>query len=236
MKNYFFALLAITFFTYHGCSSGQTPSPYNLTATEFAGKIKTLPNAPVLDVRTPGEFSNGHLVNALNADWNGNDFQKQISTLDKSKPVFVYCQSGRRSAAAASHMRSDGFKEVYELNGGIMKWRAENLPETTSSATKTGMSRQQFDALTSGKSVLIDFYADWCAPCKLMKPYIDEIAKNKTAQVVVIRINADDNQALCKELKIDALPVLQLYKNKSLTWSHTGFISKEDLLKQLASH
>jgi len=52
-------------------------------------------------------------------------------------------------------------------------------------------------------------------------------------KVVVIRINADDNQALCKKLKIDALPVLQLYKNKTLTWTNTGFIEKAEVLKQL---
>jgi NAD-dependent DNA ligase len=52
-------------------------------------------------------------------------------------------------------------------------------------------------------------------------------------KVVIIRINADDNQALCKELKIDGLSVLQLYKNKTLTWTNTGFIEKAEVVKQL---
>ena len=207
----------------------------NLSATEFSEKIKELPSAPIVDVRTPQEFSKGHLQNALNYNWNGSDFQKQISTLDKSKPVFVYCLSGGRSSSAANQMRSDGFKEVYELNGGIMKWRAANLPETTANTTaSTGMSKQQFETLTnSDKLVLIDFYADWCAPCKKMKPYLDEISKEMADKVVVIRINADDNQQLCKELKLDTLPVLQLYKNKTMTWTNTGYISKDDVLKHL---
>lgn len=66
-----------------------------------------------------------------------------------------------------------------------------------------------------------------------MKPYLEEIAIEYAATVKVIRINADDNQQLCKDLKIDALPVLHLYKNQQLTWNHTGFIEKEEVVKQL---
>ena len=236
MQKHFLTFITATSILFNSCSNGQTQTTNtNLSATEFSVKIKEMPTAPVLDVRTPEEFSKGHLQNALNYNWNGSDFQKQISTLDKSKPVFVYCLSGGRSSSAANQMRSDGFKEVYELKGGIMKWRAANLPETTANTTaSTGMSKQQFDALlTSDKLVLIDFYADWCAPCKKMKPYLDEISKNMSEKVVVIRINADDNQQLCKDLKIDALPVLQLYKNKFLIWTNTGFIDKAEVVKHL---
>ena len=227
------ALAAILF---NSCSSGQTNGiKTNLSATEFADKIKELPNATLIDVRTPDEFSKGHLANANNYDWNGTEFDNQIAPLDKSEPVFVYCLSGGRSSSAANKMRSDGFTQVYEMDGGIMKWRGENLPETTDNAVvSNGMSKQQFDALLiSDKLVLIDFYADWCAPCKKMKPYLEEISKEMVDKVVVIRINADDNHALCKELKIDALPVLQLYKNKILSWKNTGFIEKAEVVKQL---
>ena len=233
-KLFTIALLAILF---NSCGSGQTNSTTktNLSAIEFAEKLKEMPTAAILDVRTPDEFSKGHLANALNYDWNGNEFDKQIATLDKSQPVLVYCLSGGRSSSAATKMRSEGFKTVYELDGGIMKWRGTNLPETTdNTVTSNGMTKQQFDALlNSDKLVLIDFYADWCAPCKKMKPYLDEISKDMANKVVIIRINADNNQALCKELKIDGLPVLQLYKNKTLTWTNTGFIDKAEVVKQL---
>jgi thioredoxin len=233
-KLFTIALLAILF---NSCGSGQTNSTTktNLSAIEFAEKLKEMPTAAILDVRTPDEFSKGHLANALNYDWNGNEFDKQIATLDKSQPVLVYCLSGGRSSSAATKMRSEGFKTVYELDGGIMKWRGANLPETTdNTVTSNGMTKQQFDALlNSDKLVLIDFYADWCAPCKKMKPYLDEISKDMADNVVIIRINADNNQALCKELKIDGLPVLQLYKNKTLTWTNTGFIDKTEVVKQL---
>lgn len=86
------------------------PDLLNLSATEFADKIKELPTATIIDVRTHDEFSKGHLLNAINYDWNRNDFDKQIALLDKKKPVFVYCLSGSRSASAANFMRSVGFK------------------------------------------------------------------------------------------------------------------------------
>lgn len=131
-------------------------------------------------------------------------------------------------------MRSDGFKQVYELAGGIMKWRAADLPESTNNSASAGMSREQFDALlNTDKTVLIDFYADWCGPCKKMKPYLEEISNDMKNTVLVVRINADDNQALCRNLKIDALPVLQIYKHKTLVWNNSGYIDKDGVLQQL---
>ena len=234
------SIIAITLFTLttvlYSCSSGQSQTGNTaLSATEFAQKTKELSSAKIIDVRTPDEFSKGHIQNAENFDWNGNEFEKQIATLDKSEPVFVYCLSGGRSSSAANKMRADGFKQVFELTGGMMKWRSANLPETTDNAiVSAGMSRADFDKLLAGdKIVLVDFYADWCAPCKKMKPYLDEIATEMESTVTVIRINADDHKQLCQDLKIDGLPVLQVYKNKSLSWTNVGFIEKAEVVKQL---
>ena len=146
----FFSLLIVSATLFNSCSNGQTgTTKTNLAPTEFAEKIKELPSATILDVRTHEEFANGHLPNAINIDWNGNDFEQQIASLDKSKPVFVYCLSGGRSSSAAKKMRSEGFEEVYELKGGIMKWRAANLPESSDKTrTSKGLSKQQFEELS----------------------------------------------------------------------------------------
>ena len=207
----------------------------SLNASEFSKKISETHDAKIIDVRTPEEFEKGHLINALNYDWNGNNFDSEISSLDKSKPVFVYCLSGGRSGSAASKMRSDGFKEVYELEGGIIKWRAENLEETTDNKIMpVGYTMEDFRKLIqSDKLVLVDFYADWCEPCLKMKPFLEEIALEQKDKLNIIRINADDNQALLKSLNIEGLPELQLYQNNNKKWSHNGFISKEELVKQL---
>lgn len=207
----------------------------SLNASEFSKKISETQDAKIIDVRTAEEFEKGHLINALNYDWNGNNFDTEISSLDKSKPVFVYCLSGGRSGSAASKMRSDGFKEVYELEGGIIKWRAENLEETTDNKIMpVGYTMEDFQKLIqSDKLVLVDFYADWCEPCLKMKPFLEEIAIEQKDKLNIIRINADDNQALLKSLNIEGLPELQLYQNNNKKWSHNGFISKEELVKQL---
>ena len=235
MRTFYTLFVATLSLFLTSCENGQTQNiKTNLPANEFDLKIKELSPAMVIDVRTPVEFAKGHLPNAKNFDWNGKIFDQQIAMLSKEKPVFVYCLSGARSTSAANKMRSEGFKEVYQLDGGILKWRGANLPEATDSATTSGLTMQQFaELLSSDKLVLVDFYADWCEPCLLMKPYLDEIAKDMSSKVTVIRINTDDNQSLSKELKIDALPVLQVYKNKQLSWTHLGYIEKADVIKQL---
>ncbi|MFN8358048.1 MAG: thioredoxin domain-containing protein [Spirosomataceae bacterium] len=232
MKRFLFFLL---FTGWLGSCTHRQHAGQTISAPAFAEKIKQLPTAPVVDVRTPEEFAKGHIPNAVNMDWNGNGFQQQISALDKTAPVLVYCLSGGRSSSAISKMYEWGFKEVYELDGGIMKWRGANLPEINNAPSLTaGMSQEQFEKLlVSDKLVLVDFYADWCGPCKKMKPYFEAISKELGNKVVVVRINADDNQNLTKALQIDALPVVSLYKNKSLVWTHTGYMSKEDMVNKL---
>ncbi len=216
------------------CFGQGSSTATNLTAIEFNEKIKELPKAPLIDVRTPEEFSKGHLQNAINIDWNGNSFDQQTASLDKSAPLLIYCLSGGRSGAAATKLRAQGFKNVIELSGGIMKWRAANLPETTENTVNSeGMSMANYQALLqTEKLVLIDFYADWCAPCKKMKPFLAEISKEHP-NTEVIRINADDNQNLCKEMGIDALPVVIIYKDKKQVWKQVGFSSKQEIVKHL---
>ena len=89
------------------------------------------------------------------------------------------------------------------------------------------------ELIQSETPVLVDFYAEWCVPCKKMKPYIDEISTTMTQEVSVIRINADDSPQLCKELGIAELPFLQLYRNNVLAWTKSGYASKEELFSKL---
>jgi thioredoxin len=115
------------------------------------------------------------------------------------------------------------------------------MPETTdntiSAPVSTGMTMAQYQALlNSNKLVLVDFYADWCAPCQKMKPYLAEISKEMKDKVVVVRIDADANKLLAQKLKVDALPVLFLYKGKKLIWTNKGFITKEALVQKLKAN
>ena len=128
--NYFFNLILILFIIMlNSCADkGFQTTEDDLAPGEFSEKIKQMPASPIIDVRTPEEFSEGHIENAKNINWKGNDFESRIIQVDTAAPVFVYCRSGKRSGLAADKMRSMGFKKVYELKGGISKWSEEELP------------------------------------------------------------------------------------------------------------
>jgi len=215
-----------------GCGKAQNKES-SLSATEFSEKLDKMKDAQLVDVRTPGEFQNGHLKNAMNIDWKADDFADKAAALDKDKPVFVYCMSGPRSSAAAEKLQEMGFRNVYEMQGGMMKWRNANLPEMKASKS-AGMSLVQYsELLKSDTPVLVDFYAEWCAPCKKMEPYLQKIAAEMPEKVKVIRINADENTDLCKALNVSALPVLKLYKKNKIIWENLGFVPEDEVRKQI---
>ena len=219
-------------FLFASCN-GQTNVKYeSIPAVNFAEKIKSTTQPSIIDVRSPEEFAGQHINNAINIDWNGDNFESKIGKFDKSKPIFVYCMSGGRSKQAAEKLGNMGFTKIYELQGGIMKWNAAGL--SVPSDKIIGMCTQEYnDLLKTDKIVLIDFYADWCAPCKKMTPFLIKMQKEMADKVTVVRLNADENKTLISQLKIDELPTLFIYKNNQIIWKHSGFISEEDLTKQL---
>ena len=224
------------------CNGQASKNIQNIEAATFAEKIKNTPNAQILDVRTPEEFASEHIDKAVNINWLADDFATNTQKLDKSKPVFVYCKSGGRSAKAVAKLQELGFATIYELQGGILKWDAAGLStraegeqgEAKPDNKIIGITPQEYTKLlNTDKKVLIDFYAKWCAPCKIMTPYLLRMQKELADKVVIIRLDADENKTLLKEMKIDVLPTLVIYKNKKIKWQHSGFISEEDLKKQL---
>ena len=113
-----------------------------------------------------------------------------------------------------------------------MKWDAAGLSKPSDKVS--GMSVQEYNKLVnSDKKVLINFYAAWCAPCKKMEPYIAKMQNEKNDDVVIIRLDADKNKTLMDAMKISELPALFLYDKAAVKWKHTGFISEEDLRKQI---
>ena len=224
-------LLLITI-TISSCKGQPSKNIESVTPVAFAKKISETPKAQILDVRTPEEFASEHIDNAENVNWLGDNFSEGTAKFDKYKPIFVYCKSGARSAKAAEKLQELGFKTIYQLEGGLLKWNAAGMSKPTDKII--GMSRKQYEELlNTDKKVLIDINAKWCAPCKLMAPYLDKMQKEMADKVVIVRLDADENKTLISEMKIDVLPTLILYKNKEVIWKHSGFISEEDLKKQL---
>jgi thioredoxin 1 len=203
----------------------------SVAASEFKAEIIKTNDAQILDVRTPGEYANGKIADAKNVDWNGDFFDTQVANLDKSKPVFVYCLSGGRSKKAANHLVELGFKNIIELDGGYMAWEKAN-PKT--SASWSGMTLEDYNKLMiSDKTVLIDFYAEWCGPCKKMSPYLDKISKEMSDKVIVNRIDADKNKSLFNALGYEGLPVIIVVKKGKQSFFKNEFVSEEELRKAL---
>jgi len=100
----------------------------NVPVKEFDNLIKSKKNALLLDVRTPKEVAAGHLANSTNIDFYGSNFKEKLAKLDKNKPVLVYCHSGHRSGLTMKTMKEMGFKEIYNLETGIMGWKAAGMP------------------------------------------------------------------------------------------------------------
>ncbi|MBL7815032.1 MAG: rhodanese-like domain-containing protein [Saprospiraceae bacterium] len=111
-------------------NTAQTASPIaiGLNVFDFQKKLAANPSASLIDVRTPQEFATGHLHNATLMNLYDADFKTKINALDKTKPVFVYCAVGGRSANVMEMLKSSGFNAVYHMMGGIVEWSAAGLP------------------------------------------------------------------------------------------------------------
>ncbi|CAH0335010.1 Thiosulfate sulfurtransferase GlpE [Flavobacterium sp. CECT 9288] len=225
---YIVILACAVFFT--SCNAQETTK--TIDAKTFSDKIAQTPSAQIIDVRTPQEFSSYHLDNAINIDWLGNSFEKEVAKLDPKKPVFIYCKSGGRSQSAHEKLNQLGFTTVYEMKGGILKWEAAGLAK--SSDKVIGMTMEEYTKITtSDKKVLINFYAEWCAPCKKMAPYIKTMQTELANDITIIRIDADKNKTLMSELKISELPTLLFYEGAKVKWQKSGYITEVDLKKQI---
>ncbi len=191
-------------------------------------------NVQILDVRTPGEFNSGHIKNALQANWNESaEFERRISFLDKSKPVYVYCLAGGRSAAAASKMRNDGYQQVFELQGGINAWKsADKSLEGKSTAAQ--MTVETFNAaLFSSPTVLVDFGATWCPPCKVMEPVLQNLQKTYPNKFLLFKVDGGNDETIMKQFGVTALPVFIIFKNGKQVWRKDGIAEEKELATQL---
>ncbi len=93
-------------------------------------KNRNNPDFVIIDVRTPEEFTGGHIENAVNLDSYSEAFRDELNKLNKNKTYIIYCRSGGRSGNALDVMEELGFREVYNILGGINSWTAEELPTT----------------------------------------------------------------------------------------------------------
>ncbi len=87
------------------------------------------------------------------------------------------------------------------------------------------------DLINGNQLVLVDFFADWCGPCKMMSPILQEVKSVVKDQVKIIKINVDTNPELAAKFMVRGVPTLILFKNGNVLWRQSGVASKEDLVK-----
>lgn len=104
-------------------TKSQSDSITVITPTEF--KEKSV-NQAIIDIRTPQEFSEGHIEGAVNINYYDNNFLDQIAKYDKNQPIFIYCRSGNRTTPASKKIADFGFTKIYDLEGGILYWMKNN--------------------------------------------------------------------------------------------------------------
>ena len=123
MRRLLLVILA-AMFALTACTSSTATT---LSPTEFSDLTKE-PGVITLDVRTAGEYSSGHLENAINLDVESPTFSQGLSKLDPEATYAVYCRSGNRSKTALDLMDEAGFTDAQDLDGGIVAWQAQGLP------------------------------------------------------------------------------------------------------------
>jgi thioredoxin 1 len=92
------------------------------------------------------------------------------------------------------------------------------------------MSAKFNELIQSETPVLVDFFAEWCGPCKMLAPILEEVKQELGDAVKIIKIDVDKNQALASKFQVRGVPTLMIYKGGEQKWRQSGVLSKNDLV------
>ena len=96
--------------------------------------------------------------------------------------------------------------------------------------------KTNFNTIISTKqAVLVDFYADWCGPCKMLAPILKEVKKELEDGIKIIKIDVDKNQPLAAKYQVRGVPTMILFKNGEQVWRQSGVLQKNDIINIIKS-
>jgi len=116
----------------------------------------------------------------------------------------------------------------------VMMWKIKNTPMVVDHVKVLTLTDKNFQQQTKNKVVLVDFWASWCAPCRMMAPVLNDVASELTGNSLVGKINIEQHQALAQKFKVRSIPTLILFKNGTEINRFVGIKSKDFLLKEIA--
>ena len=228
------ALLFLIIIFFISCSNKNT-LVYKKTDILSLDKILNDTDIIILDVRTSEEINAGYIPNSTFIDYYDKNFENKINLIDRSKKIYTLCKSGGRSVKAAEILSKNGFRNVYNLEGGFMRWKANKMPYdinlvNNDSSNTDLISEISLDSLIKkNTNTLIYISTKWCSPCKKMEPIIDKLVDNNSS-LKVIKIDLDANTYAQERFDVKSLPALVLYENNSVVWHKNGIIAYDDLI------
>jgi len=221
MKCKLFSCLILTTTVLISCAQNSSKDAITLNVGDFKEAVLKK-GVQVLDVRTAAEFNGGHIQHALQANWlDKKEFADRTQHLDKSAPVYVYCQAGGRSASAQNYLKDQGYN-VINLEGGMSNWKMNNYP-VEGNGDKPQMRVVDFEkTIASNEYVLVDVGADWCPPCRKMLPVLAELKQKSTHPFYFLAVDGGNDIDVMKSIRSEALPTFIVYKNGKEIWRNQG--------------
>ena len=113
--------------------------------------------------------------------------------------------------------------------------RMKSLPKVADHASILTLTDQNFQQQTNNKVVLVDFWAEWCAPCKMMAPVLNEVADELSGNTYVGKLNVEQYQSMAQQFNVRSIPTLILFKNGKEVKRFVGIKQKDFLLKEIKS-
>ena len=228
------SILILFFICLSSCDDGHPV--HNISAASFQKILEK--DVVLLDVRTPNEISEGFIKDASALNYYDPDFARKLSLIQKDKPVLVYCKSGGRSSATAKLLVDLGHNDVYNLSGGFMSWMKHDYPFVHSphKDVEKGLSISLEDVAKSiedNQHVLLYFKTLWCVPCRKLEPIIQQMERDFSDEVEVIKIDVDINKDVSDHFKVFGIPTLVFLSQSKELWRSIGFVEADDLLMKL---
>lgn len=230
----------LSFFLLNVSSYSFSQKSDNVSVTKFK-ELCDSGNGIILDVRTPEEFSKGHIESATAINIYDKSFESKIKLMQKDKQIYVYCLSGARSESASKILLNNGFKEVFNLQGGILSWKNAGYKLEVSNVAiakpSNSISIVDFNKIiNSNNIVLCDFYASWCAPCKQMLPVIERIEIDFKTTILVQKIDIENSSDLAKVNNVNSIPTFLIFKDGKKVWEKKGVTTYTELVEEIKKY